>query len=300
MIELDMVSRRYGRRGAGARALHDVSLQIPAGSIWAVVGPNGAGKSTLLSLVLGFIRPTAGSIRVHGLPPREYVRYEGAAYLPERFTIPHGWQVGSALRMFARLEGGTAADAQRALAQLGLEAHAHRRAGELSRGLLQRVGIAQALLAQRALVVLDEPTEGLDPVWRIRLRDIVAGLRADGRIVLIASHDLAEIERTADQVLLLEQGARRGVLHTRADGAAAAAAAPYRITLLRASAAVAEIFPGAVSSGDGLSWQVTAASPVELSERVGGLVAAGAVITAVEPLYQPLEERVRAALREES
>lgn len=305
MVELERVSKQYGRRGASARALHDVSLQVPAGAVWAVVGPNGAGKSTLLSLILGFIRPTRGTVSLGGVPPREFIRDEGAAYLPEHFRIPSEWKVATALRMFARLEGGPGdarASADSVIERLGLGPHTHKRAAELSRGLLQRVGIAQALLARRALVVLDEPTEGLDPMWRIRLRDMVAELRDEGRTVIMASHDLGEVERTADRALLLEQGAIRGILETRpADGATAR----YRIVLERPFDRMADVFPdtvpdGAARSGSGRSWTVTVASAVELSERLGALLGLGAVIAAVEPVREPLEERVRAALREDA
>jgi ABC-2 type transport system ATP-binding protein len=297
MVELEKVFKGYGRRGAGARALHDVTLRVAPGSIWAVVGPNGAGKSTLLSLILGFIRPTSGTITVQGMPPREFLRYEGAAYLPERFSIPGEWKVGSALRMFARLERADADAADRAVARLGLEPHVHKRAGELSRGLLQRVGIAQALLAPRSLVVLDEPTEGLDPMWRIRLRDLVAELRDEGRTVLLASHDLSEVERTADQALLLENGAVRGILETRPP---AGASASYRLLLHRPFERIRDVFPEATAGEPALSFIVSVASPVELSERLGAMLGRGAVVAGVEPVRQPLEDRVRAALQEDS
>jgi ABC-2 type transport system ATP-binding protein len=292
MIRFEQVTKRYGR-GRPA-ALRDVSLHVPAGSIWAVVGPNGAGKSTLLALALGFIRPSSGSVSLAELAPRDYLRDEGAGYLPERFSLPRAWRAGDALRMLARLDGGAAADIERASALLGLGPHAGQRAGELSRGLLQRVGLAQALLARRALIVLDEPTEGLDPVWRIRLRDVVAGLRAEGRTILMASHDLGEVERIADRAVLLEGGRVREILDTRTDAAATA----YRIRLAAASARVTEVFPDAVATGDAV-YEVAVAGPVELSERVGALISLGGVITAVEPLRRPLEERVRAALEGE-
>jgi ABC-2 type transport system ATP-binding protein len=295
MIQLDSVGKRYGRRGAGARALHDVTLHMPAGSVWGVVGPNGAGKSTLLSLVLGFIRPSTGSVLVGGVPPREFLRDHGAGYLPERFTLPREWKVGAALRMLARLERGTDADADRVSALFGLDPHADKRTSELSRGLLQRVGLAQALIAQRALVVLDEPTEGLDPIWRIRLRDIVAGLRAEGRTVIIASHDLGEVERVADRALLLEHGTVRGLLDTRrSDGGTS-----WTIRLAAPFDRIGDVFPGAEPRDDG-SYGVTLSGAVELSERVGALITLGGVIAAVEPERQPLEDRVRAALEETS
>src|SRR5690606_27946029 len=105
MIELTEVTKRYGRKGAGPAALRDVSLTFSRGTVSAVVGPNGAGKSTLLSLLLGFIRPSAGSIAIDGEPPREYLREHGAGYLPERFSVPGSWSTGAAIRMLARLDG---------------------------------------------------------------------------------------------------------------------------------------------------------------------------------------------------
>jgi ABC-2 type transport system ATP-binding protein len=299
MIQLESVGKRYGRRGASARALHHVTLHVPAGSVWAVVGPNGAGKSTLLALVLGFIRPSTGTVRVGGSTPRDYLHDTGASYLPERFTLPPEWKVRDGLRMLARLEGGSDDDADGAIARLGLEPHSEKRAGELSRGLLQRVGLAQALLAPRDLVVLDEPTEGLDPIWRIRLRDIVAGLRAEGRTVLIASHDLVEVERVADRALLLEHGSVRGLLDTRGGGAGTR----YNIRLATPFPAMNDVFPDAAPAGEdtgAVSYMVSVASAAELSERVGALIALGGVIAAVEPDRQPLEERVRAALEDPS
>jgi ABC-2 type transport system ATP-binding protein len=296
VIELEHVTKRYRRRGVRSEALRDVSVRIPAGSVWAVVGPNGAGKSTLLALVLGFIRPTSGTVRVGGTAPGEYLRERGAAYLPERFSLPREWRAGDALRMFARLEGGTPDDALRVITELGLAPHVDKRAGELSRGLLQRLGLAQALLTRRELVVLDEPTEGLDPIWRMRLRDIVARLSASGCTVLIASHDLGEVERIAERALLLENGSVREVLDTRLPGEPTS----YSIRLAAAFPRVADAFPDARMADDRTSFSVTVSGPVELSERVGALIGLGGVITAVEPERHDLEDRVRAALSEDA
>lgn len=290
MIELSGVTRRYGRR-SGTKAVSDISLTIPPGVVWGVVGPNGAGKSTLLSLILGFIRPTQGTVRIAGDRPRDYLRDFGAAWLPERFTLPSSWRAGDALRMLGRLEGIDEAGLRHAVEQLGLDAHLAKRSRELSRGLLQRVGIAQALLAPRDLVVLDEPTEGLDPVWRIRLRDIVRGMRADSRTILIASHDLAELERIADSVIVLEDGRVRDVLEVRSD----AEPVEYRVRLAAPFARIHDSFPDATAR-DGTTYMVRVTGAPELTERLSALIAAGATIAAVEPLPYALEDRVRAAL----
>ncbi|HSK18650.1 MAG TPA: ABC transporter ATP-binding protein [Longimicrobiales bacterium] len=291
MIELREVTKRYGRRGAAPEAVRALSLTFSPGTVWAVVGPNGAGKSTLLSLLLGFIRPTEGAITIAGETPRDYLREHGAGYLPERFSLPARWRAGEALRMFSRLERVPAADAERTVELLGLAPHLDKRAGELSRGLLQRVGLAQALLARRSLIVLDEPTEGLDPVWRVRLRDIVAELRAESRTMVIASHDLSEIERIADRALVLDSGAVRDLLDVRGPDITA----EYRLRLDAPCAAVAEAFPGADQLND-REYLVHVTGAAELSQRLGGLIALGAVIAAVEPVRRDLEERVRTAL----
>src|SRR5690625_4686889 len=166
MIEFDEVSKIFGPgvgRAAGeAIALREVTLSIPRGGVWAVVGPNGAGKTTLLGLLLGFLSASAGRVSIAGKPPRRYLRRRGAAYLPERVRLPDEWSVSAALGALARLEGLAAASARQRVGEvterLGLGAHAAKAVGTLSRGLMQRVGLAQALLADRELVVLDEPT----------------------------------------------------------------------------------------------------------------------------------------------
>jgi ABC-2 type transport system ATP-binding protein len=289
MIQLRDVTKRYRRRGAQLDALRAVSLDVPEGAVYAVVGPNGAGKSTLLSILLGFIRPTSGTVTIAGDAPRAYLRDFGAGYLPERFSLPAGWVIGDALRMFSQLDTG--ADLTRAVDLLGLAGHLDKRAGELSRGLLQRVGIAQALLARHAVCVLDEPTEGLDPVWRIRLRDIITDLRNDGSTIIMASHDLTEVERIADRAVVLDAGAVREVMETRA----AHMVSTYRVRLVSGAAHVSSAFPAATMI-DELAFTCAVSGAEELSARLSALLELGAVVTAVEPLQRPLEERVRAAL----
>ncbi len=307
MIELEGVGKTY-RPGAMAghapvvHALADVSVRIPEGEAWAVVGPNGAGKTTLFALLLGFLHPTAGTIRVAGEEPRAYVRRHGAGYLPERFRLPPEWSVRAALAALAKLEGlrgergergHAAARIAAALERFELGPHADKPVGTLSRGLLQRLGLAQALLAERRLVVLDEPTEGLDPLWRIRFRALVAELRAQERTLLIASHDLAEVERLTDRALLLEGGRLKQVMDVRARGEGKR----YRLELAGPAPALGDIFPGAVSAEAGRHvYLVEAADPGELSRRLAALLDTGGVVAAVAPATEALEERVRRAL----
>jgi ABC-2 type transport system ATP-binding protein len=220
MIRLTEITKEYGggpwARGRVVRALAGVSLEVAPGTALGVIGLNGAGKSTLLRLLLGYVRPTAGEASIRDLPPREYAERHGIAYVPERVAIPGQWTVRGALMAYAML--GDLEDApdrvDAALRRLGMEELADRKVGRLSKGNLQRLAIAQALLGDRELMVLDEPTDGLDPVWIAELRRIVADWRAADptRTLIVASHNLPEVERIADRVVVLHEGRVREAL----------------------------------------------------------------------------------------
>jgi len=295
MIRFEYVTRRYGTRRSGTVALRDVSLEVPQGSAVAVVGPNGAGKSTLFGLALGFLRPTHGTITIGDSAPRDYVRRTGVSYLPERFDPPAPWRVGDMLRAFARLDGEPAA-ADRAIERWGLGPHARKEVHELSHGLRQRLGLAQAFLVPRELVVLDEPHEGLDPLWRVRLRDVVLELRAAGHTVLIASHDLVEVERMAGRAVLLEAGRVHSVLDT----VSPPTPTHYRIRLATPSEGFDAAFADAVAAGtDEPVYDVEVRDADDLSTRLAAAIDGGARILAVAPRHDALEDRVRRALAEE-
>lgn len=291
MIALDNLTRTYGARATTVRAVDGISLEIGAG-VTAVVGPNGAGKTTLLGLILGFLRPTDGSVRIAGRAPRRWIRAHGAAYLPERFQLPPEWPVDAALRSLARLDGLGSDDAATrvpaTLDQLGLAEYRHRPIGTLSRGLNQRVGLAQALLADRELVVLDEPTEGLDPLWRVRFREIVAALRDAGRTVLLASHELPEVERVADRAVVLRDGGVQEVVELAGAGTGPLR---YRLDVAADDVALAAAFPAAERTDAGVV--VAVADARELSDRLAALIERGGTVRAVIPEGARLEERVR-------
>ena len=300
MIELDSVAKTFtahtgpGKRRRVVEALRDVSLRIEPGTITGVVGPNGAGKTTLFGLLLGFLEATSGEITIGGLDPRAYIRKHGASYLPERFSLPPEWTVGMALDGLLRLD-----ESQRStddvIGEWGLEPFADARAHTLSRGTLQRVGVAQALASPRALVVLDEPTEGLDPVWRLRLREAVAALRSPDRSVLVASHDLVEIERLADRVLILNNGMLTETVDLRAT---AAEPSDYALTLAAPHDAVADFFSAARETGNN-TYIIRAADTLDLNARLAALIESGALIVSVTPAAD-LEQRVARAVRPES
>ena len=302
MIALERAGRRFDApRAEPVEALRDVTLHVPAGTVFGVVGPNGAGKTTLFALVLGFLRATSGTVRVGGMEPRRWARAHGTAWLPERFSLPSGWRVRDSLRALGRLERLASAEAKRAadaaIERLDLGAHADRPVDALSRGLLQRLGLAQALLAPRDLVVLDEPTQGLDPLWRIRLRAIVAELHADGHTVLLASHELDEVERLADHAAVLRDGRLQEIVDLRAG--AAGEGVVYRLELERPVDALAVAFPGAEPlptagrARPANAWRVRVADPADLTRRLAALIDGGARIVGVQPGGLDLEARVR-------
>ena len=186
------------------------------------------------------------------------------------------------------------ARANQQLERFGLTPHADKEVRALSRGLLQRLGLAHATLVVRDLVVLDEPTEGLDPIWRIHLRNLIDELRRDGRTVLLASHDLGEIERLADRAVLLERGRVLQVLelHQLSVGKQR-----YVIELQQPGDAIVVAFPDAARSYDNdINFEVHVRDAAELSQRLAALIEGGGIVRSVKPLTEPLEQRVQRAL----
>jgi ABC-2 type transport system ATP-binding protein len=205
-LELIGVSKRYGQR----YALRDVDLSLTAGSALGLLGPNGAGKTSALRMLLGFTKASAGTVRLQGLSPRDPASRVGVAYLPERLILPSRMTVRSFLRHHAVLAGLNGAelesDVEAVLEQAGLSARARDRLGSLSKGLTQRIGFAQAFLAKPKLLILDEPTSGLDPIGVRDARDWILAARERGCSILVSSHLLSEVERTCDQIAILDEG----------------------------------------------------------------------------------------------
>jgi len=208
MIALELIgaSKRYGQR----YALRDVDLSLAAGSALGLLGPNGAGKTSALRMLLGFTKASSGAVRLQGLSPRDPASRVGVAYLPERLVLPGRMTVLSFLRHHAALAGLNGAeldrDVEAVLNQAGLSDRARDRIGSLSKGLTQRVGFAQAFLAKPKLLILDEPTSGLDPIGVRDARDWILAARERGCSILVSSHLLSEVERTCDQVAIINEG----------------------------------------------------------------------------------------------
>ncbi|TPG45643.1 ABC transporter ATP-binding protein [Rhodanobacter glycinis] len=202
-IEFEALAKRYGMLAA----LDGVSACVPRGQVIGLLGHNGAGKSTLIKLILGLIAPSGGRLDVLGQSPwRAHALRRRIGYLPESATFYANLSGRELLDYLARLKQAPRAQAQALLERVGLAHAADRRIGTYSKGMRQRLGLAQALLGSPELVLLDEPTTGLDPQATRELYRIVGELRADGRCVLVSSHLLAELEPHIDGALILRQG----------------------------------------------------------------------------------------------
>jgi len=267
--------------------------------VFGLAGPNGAGKSTLIALLLGFLGPTTGAVHIHGLSPRRFVEHHGVGYLSELVNIPPAWRVHQTLHRYALLAGVPADQLRpriaRSIEWLGLDEHRTKRVRQLSKGNLQRLGLAQALLHDESVVVLDEPTHGLDPVWTQRFRDIVQELRGPGRIILIASHNLDELARLADRVAILDHGRLQRIVSMRGADVLADERAPYRIVVTRGTSLVTEVFPQArLVARD--EYEITDATLEAINAGVAQLLARGALIGALHPSQSALETQFREAV----
>jgi len=196
--------------GREVRALDGVSFQVPAGTTFGLLGPNGAGKTTFVKSLLASVRPTAGSTWVFGRDSRETEARRPIGYLPENHRFPTYFTGAGMLDLYGSLSGMDSAARKRRIPELlelvGLKDWGSVRLGKYSKGMLQRVGLAQALMHQPRLLILDEPTDGVDPVGRIEIRRILQRLEGTGVTVFLNSHQLGEVEMYCSKVAILHKG----------------------------------------------------------------------------------------------
>jgi ABC-2 type transport system ATP-binding protein len=282
--------------GKRVRAVDGVSFEVAAGEVLGIAGPNGAGKSTLIAMLLGFLPADEGEVTIDGLPPRAYVERSGVSYLPELMTLPLTWRADEAIDRLAALAGIPAGERvlarERVIEAVGIGEHRRKRLKALSKGNLQRLGLAQALLTERNVVVFDEPTHGLDPVWTTRFRDIVAGLRRPDRAIVIASHNLDELERLCDRVAIIDHGRIQRIVTVR-DAVGSASPRRWRIRAAAGVDALVAQLAGAVVTGDSVDCTVDVAG---LNRALAAAIAQGALVSAVAPAESSLEEAFRSAV----
>jgi ABC-2 type transport system ATP-binding protein len=211
-IEFHGVTKSYRRRlmGEWVPALSYVSFEVSPGEVCAFLGPNGAGKTTSINLLMGFLPLDQGDIRVLNHPPGDVHAKEHIGFLPENFAFYKYLNAEKLLRFHLRLSGrgleGSEALIAELLRKVKLDSYQNLKIGKYSRGMVQRLGLAQALLSNPQLLVLDEPTSGLDPAGRKEVRDLILALKSEGKTIFLSSHLLSEVEQISDRVIIINRG----------------------------------------------------------------------------------------------
>ncbi len=288
-IETAGLRKEYGAKVAVA----DLSLAVARGEIFGFLGPNGAGKTTAVKMLLGLAAPTAGTVRLLGSPVGDHRVRARVGFLPEHFRF-HDWLTGREfLALHADLHRMPRATAGRRAAELldlvGLATHAGKQLRHYSKGMLQRIGLAQALLNEPELVLLDEPTSGLDPGGRILVRDILRDLRRRGTTVFLNSHLLGEVEAVCDRVAFVRRGevVKSGTLASLADGRLHVAVRARGLTPA-VIAGLALLAGDVAADGDALTFTVASEEALPAIHR--HLVGAGVEVFAFAPERPSLEE----------
>jgi ABC-2 type transport system ATP-binding protein len=274
-------------------AVDDVSITVPEGAIHGLLGPNGAGKTTTLKMLLGLVRPDAGDFRVLGLESRRRAGRVALGFLPEQPYFPPQLSAAQAMRLYARLSGvpereiGPRTD--ELLARVGLEGQQRTLLSAFSRGMLQRLGIAQAIVGQPQVVVLDEPASGLDPIGQRDVRNLMLSLRDEGATILLSSHQLSEAETVCDRVSIISRGrvAAEGPIH---DLLSVAGRTSLTVSGLAGGlpAALAAITDDVAVAGAGLT--VFSVPDAAVRRAVDAVDDAGGAIVSVQPKRESLED----------
>lgn len=298
MTELAVNALGLHKKYRGRSVVHNVDLQVPAGSALGLVGPNGAGKTTIIKMILGIVHPSQGQVQIFGVPCPQPRSRQNVGYLPERLLFPDNWTPIEHLQSIARLKGGTSDPPESLLELVGLEPQAfHLRLKGFSKGMRQRVGLAAALVGRPKLLILDEPTDGIDPLGRIHIRELLAEQVKAGATVFLNSHLLAETERLCDRVAILAKGhllasGTLAELQTKGAPTAYFATHPHldeitaRHKLKRAGAT------GFVMQDD--------ASDEAMSSAIASVLAEGLVLVELSRTASDLEGVLREVLQDES
>jgi ABC-2 type transport system ATP-binding protein len=293
-IETENLSKEYPSGFLNLKmkkSLENLTMQVDSGEIFGFLGPNGAGKSTTIKLLMRLIFPTSGTARILGKSIEDVSMHQDIGYLPEQPYFYDYLTAAELLDYFARFHKLTSADrrerVQSALRRVGLETAEKIQLRKYSKGMLQRVGLAQAILHEPLVVVLDEPMSGLDPLGRREVRDIILGLKKQGRTVLFSTHILSDAEMLCDRVGVIVGGKLRGV---GTPGEMVGIQTQGMEILFELGGATGKRFPlleKATKAGERYSLQLPEA---ELYTHLDELKTAGARILSVVQIKPTLEE----------
>jgi ABC-2 type transport system ATP-binding protein len=279
-----------GHLGLGhTPAVESLDLEIRRGEICGLLGPNGAGKTTTLKMVVGLLRPDAGQVQLFGLPPSDARTRARLGYLPENPYFYDHLTAEEFLDFYGQLRGLAPAERRartaRALARVGLEGRGRVALRKLSKGTVQRIGLAQAIQHDPELLILDEPMSGLDPIGRREVRDLILSLRAAGGSVLFSSHILQDAEMICDRVAILDRGRLRSA--GRLDELVSRRVEWYEVTL-RSSRP--EALPGTVVTRNGEHCLMRVCDLEELGRLLAAAAEGSDEVTSVWPKRQTLED----------
>jgi ABC-2 type transport system ATP-binding protein len=293
-IETENLSKEYPHGFLHLKkktSLDDLTVQVQDGEVFGLLGPNGAGKSTTIKLLMGIIFPTAGSARILGKPVSDVRMHRDLGYLPEQPYFYDYLTAAEVLDYFARFHGYSAAErgerVQKMLKKVGLETAGKIQLRKYSKGMLQRVGLAQAILHDPKLVMLDEPMSGLDPVGRREVRDIILELKNAGKTILFSTHILPDAEMLCDRVGVIAGGKLRGVGSPGAIVGVKTTGMEILFELAESRALPDAIRAKAANAGAGYRMSV---SEGELYAALEELRAAGARIISVTQIRPTLED----------
>ncbi len=206
MIELKDVTKRYG----SLVAVDNVSFSVASGEYFALLGPNGAGKTTIVKMLLDFTRPTSGNMSIHNLSSSSAASRAGVGYLPENCRIPphlSGWQYLERCAKLLNINKSDTADQCKHIVELiGMQGKEHAKTCTYSKGMIQRFGLGAALMGNPKLLILDEPTAGLDPIGIREIRQLLESLKSQGLTIFLNSHLLSEVEKICDNAAIINQG----------------------------------------------------------------------------------------------
>jgi Cu-processing system ATP-binding protein len=284
ILTLSQVTKAFG----SVRALDNVGLTLVAGERLALIGHNGAGKSTLMKIVLGLMRADSGTITVDGGEPGGHAARALTSYLPENVAFHAALTGREQLQYYLRLRGEPSAKAGELLERVGLADAMDRKIGTYSKGMRQRVGLAQALIGRQRLMVLDEPTSGLDPVSRHEFYAILDDLARAGTAILHSSHALTEMEARTDRIAILSRGVL--VADDTLPSLRRKAGLPIRIRLLARSEDADDVAArlGGVRT-NGVRIEVSC-QPDRKLERLGAITDLGAAVEDVDVVPPSLED----------
>jgi ABC-2 type transport system ATP-binding protein len=285
-LQAQGLTKRYRTPGGGQLVAVDAfSFEVQPGEIIGLLGPNGAGKTTAMQLALGLLHPDAGESRLFGLDPEDLTARRQVGYAPDAPLFPKSLTGMQVLALHAELLGVGRARASQLVEQLDFVEPARRSTATYSRGQQQRLGLAQALLGEPSLLLLDEPTAGLDPAGVAQIRELLVGVKARGGAVLLNSHLLSEVERVCDRVLFVKGGKLLRTHDVHSSGRR------VEVKLANASQLTLEIaakVPAGVLDGDRLRLPV--ASEAAVPALVRQLVELGAEVLEVKLVGAELEE----------